>query len=119
LRADFEREYTQLFARTIPNAEIEILTWTLSLGTSAEPGPALQPPIATSAATPVARRKVYDPQSGRYVDIPVYLRSTLGEGARLSGPAVVVEDETTTMVTASFDASINGAGCIVLDRKKS
>ena len=119
LRADFEREYTQLFARTIPNAEIEILTWTLSLGTSAEPGPALRPPIATSAATPVARRKVYDPQSGRYVDIPVYLRSTLGEGARLSGPAVVVEDETTTMVTASFDASINGAGCIVLDRKKS
>jgi N-methylhydantoinase A len=117
LRADFEREYTQLFARTIPNAEIEILTWTLNLGTNAEPGPALQPPVATSAAEPVARRKVYDPQSGRYVDVPVYRRSALGEGARLSGPAVIVEDETTTMVTASFDASINGAGCIVLDRK--
>jgi len=26
LRADFEREYTALFSRTIPNAEIEILT---------------------------------------------------------------------------------------------
>ncbi|SDR52988.1 N-methylhydantoinase A [Rhizobiales bacterium GAS113] len=117
LRADFEREYTQLFARTIPNAEIEILTWTLSLGTRAVPAPSVPPVIGSRFAEPVSRRKVYDPQTGSDLEVPVYRRSALGQGARLTGPAIIAEDETTTFVTASFDASINAQGCIVLDRK--
>jgi N-methylhydantoinase A len=33
------------------------------------------------------------------------------------GPVVIAEDETTTFVSASFDAHIDGAGCIVMERK--
>jgi N-methylhydantoinase A len=33
------------------------------------------------------------------------------------GPLVIAEDETTTFVSASFDAHIDGAGCIVMERK--
>ena len=34
LREAFEREYRALFSRTIPHAEVEILTWTLTVSTS-------------------------------------------------------------------------------------
>ena len=36
-RADFEREYTRLFARHIPNAEIEIMSWLVLATTATEP----------------------------------------------------------------------------------
>jgi N-methylhydantoinase A len=40
-------------------------------------------------------------------------------GARIEGPALVAEDETTTFVTASFDAAIDGARNILLSRKQA
>ncbi len=117
LRADFEREYTALFSRTIPNAEIEILTWTLSLGTEA----------ATASTAPTAKgngdaqssglRRVYDPERDHMPEVPVYLRAQLAPGSHIVGPAIIAEDETTTFVSTSFDASVNTRGCIVLDRK--
>ena len=39
-----------------------------------------------------------------------------GGCARVTGPAVIVEDETSTFVSASFDAHVDGDGCIVMDR---
>jgi N-methylhydantoinase A len=38
-------------------------------------------------------------------------------GATIAGPAVIVEDETSTFVSASFTAEIDAAGCIVMQRK--
>ena len=35
----------------------------------------------------------------------------------MPGPAAIAEDETTTFVTAAFDAVINAQGCIILDRR--
>src|SRR5262249_52406970 len=34
-------------------------------------------------------------------------------------PAVTAEAETTTFVTAAFEAAVNAQGCIVLERRKS
>jgi N-methylhydantoinase A/oxoprolinase/acetone carboxylase beta subunit len=33
------------------------------------------------------------------------------------GPAIIAEEETTTIVTPQFNASVSATGCIVLDRK--
>jgi N-methylhydantoinase A len=116
LRADFEREYTALFSRIIPNAEVEILTWTLSLGTEgAEAG--IDAPLAKGDGATSGSRGIYDPELGHTLDVPSYRRSDLVRDAILAGPAVITEDETTTFVSASFNASLNGGGCIVLDRK--
>ncbi len=38
-------------------------------------------------------------------------------GVTVAGPALIAEDETSTFVAASFDAAIDAAGCIVMDRK--
>jgi N-methylhydantoinase A len=51
------------------------------------------------------------------MEVPVYWRPDLGPGAQVKGPALIAEDETTTFVTAAFDAVINAQGCIVLDRR--
>jgi len=45
-----------------------------------------------------ATRKAYFPEAAGYVDTPVYDRDGLGAGARLSGPAIVEERESTTVI---------------------
>jgi N-methylhydantoinase A len=41
----------------------------------------------------------------------------MAPGAVITGPAVIAEDETSTFVSNSFDAYIDGAGSIVMERK--
>ncbi|HEX7200276.1 MAG TPA: hydantoinase/oxoprolinase family protein, partial [Dongiaceae bacterium] len=118
LREGFQREYEALFSRTIPHAEVEILTWSLTVSTEPE-RPASGGSVALAVDQPLAagRRRLFDPESGASMEVPVYWRPDLALGARLTGPAVIAEDETTTFVTAAFDAAVNTQGCIVLDRR--
>ena len=49
--------------------------------------------------------------------MPVYRREALRPGAVIAGPAIVAEEQTTTVVTAAFDAHVNALGYLVLDRR--
>jgi len=118
LRDSFQREYEALFSRTIPHAEIEILTWSLTVSTEPErAGTAARKIEAGDPPLEAGRRRLFDWESESTIDVPVYWRPDLAPGARLSGPAIIAEDETTTFVTAAFDAGINAHGCIVLERR--
>ena len=47
--------------------------------------------------------------------MPTYERQALDAEQKLSGPALVVEDETTTFVPAGFEARRSRLGSLVLD----
>src|SRR5262249_51479853 len=117
LRKAFQREYVALFSRTIPHAEVEILTWSLTVSTEPERAAAAARAAAVEPPLESGRRRLFDPETGSSMEVPVYWRPDLAPGTQVSGPAVIAEDETTTFVTASFDAGINAQGCIVLERR--
>jgi len=71
---------------------------------------------AGARGRPAGRRPVFDPESVRAVEVPLYWRPDLAPGDTLDGPAVIAEDETSTFLTARFRATINAIGCIVLER---
>jgi N-methylhydantoinase A len=52
-------------------------------------------------ATSSVKRSVFDPALGRNVEAQAFERSALAPGARLDGPSVVTEMETTVVVPAS------------------
>lgn len=115
LREAFEKAYRQLYGRVIPKLDIELLTWVLSLSED-RPLPARLDTVADGAvARPEKHRQLIDPASGADVDAAIYLRESLQVGARLSGPAMIAERETSTLIPAGFDAYINAAGQIVLE----
>jgi len=119
LAALFEAAYGELFARTIPNLEVEVLTWTLSLST-ARPAVAQAPPVSgRHAPEPDSRRQVFDPERGAWIDAAAYDRAKLQPGAEIPGPAIIVEAETTTLVGNGFSATINGLGQIVLTKPEA
>ena len=117
LQAAFDREYQTLFARTIPDAEVEILSWALTVG-AAQPPPV---PVGECGRAPApeqaGRRAIFDPASGRGVEVPVFARAALAPGARIGGPALIAEDETSTYVAADFAASVMANGYILLERR--
>ncbi|MDA1099825.1 MAG: hydantoinase/oxoprolinase family protein [Proteobacteria bacterium] len=119
LKEAFDRAYEALFGRVIPSMEVEILTWALSVATI-QPSPPVLAAVATKAAAPArGERRLFDAARTDYVVAPVYQRDDLSPGMAISGPALIVEAQTTTVVTARFEARINGAGHIEIQRKKT
>lgn len=120
IRARFEAEYTRLFGRTIPGLDMEILSWTLTAAAHIDPAVAdkvIATARATCAATPIDHRQLFDPERSDYVTAPVYWRDDLSPGMQITGPALIAEDQTTTVVTAAFSAAVDDHGYLILDRQ--
>jgi N-methylhydantoinase A len=118
IRAAFEAEYRRLFERHIPGANVEIMSWSVAVSTAAEARTAL--PAAPKPATinSAAKRRLYDSRLGHFVDAAVYDRATLNPGDRFAGPAIVMEDGTSTFVTSSFDGHVDAGAALVLTLKE-
>jgi N-methylhydantoinase A len=133
-RDAFEAAYRQLYGRTIDGVEIEALSWTLTIaekGTGAikskekGTGAIKSKEKGTGAIefnliapVPFCTQPLLDPATGNTADAPVYLRSDLDVGARVPGPALITEDQTTTVVAAGWAAVIDARGSIVLSRRE-
>jgi len=116
LHRAFEQVYHALYRRTIPLLDVEALTWTLALA-ELRALPAREPPVPAKAAPPpVGRRTLHDPGTGSPVDADIYARASLSPGATVTGPAIIAEAETGTLIPGGFTATLNGAGHIVIDR---
>ena len=116
ITALFEDAYRRLYSRPIPGVEIEILSWVIALGAPAQGELAIAVPTKPSEPKPRTRRKVFDPLAGEFADVPVYWRNDLAPGACIKGPAVIAEDDTSTVVSSLFDAQIDRFGAIELRR---
>ena len=117
LRQAFERRYEQLFGRIIPDADIEILTWSLTLTTRAAVMPKDGLPRSQRRATPSGHCLVVE-ANRRPARWPVYWRSDLKSGCRIAGPALVAEHDTTSVVPAEFAAAVTRRGNLLLERRK-
>jgi N-methylhydantoinase A len=119
LLALFEDAYRRLYSRTIPGVEVEILSWVMTVSAPAEAAAEMAAPERPHQATPRRRRSIFDPATGEAIDVPIYWRADLAPGAHLVGPAVIAEDETSTVVSGLFAARIDGFGYIHLVRNGS
>ncbi|OUJ15986.1 hydantoinase/oxoprolinase family protein [Acetobacter sp. DsW_063] len=119
LRAAFEQDYARQFSRAIPGAAVEVMNWSVTISAPvATPEPyASTPPLRQTQ--PDERRDFFSGDIDAVVDLPVHYRKTMRPGDALSGPALIREDETTTYVSARYDAHIDGSGNIVLTMKES
>ncbi|MGE8565039.1 MAG: hydantoinase/oxoprolinase family protein [Achromobacter sp.] len=113
----FAQRYAQLYGRSLPHVAPEAVSWSVA----AQAGQRRARPqdhIATgqgTAARQAGTRVVYDAAQGRRLDIPCYERQSLDPEQTLTGPALVVEDETTTFVPSGYVARRSRLGSLVLD----
>ena len=116
LKALFEREYMHQFGRVIPGVPVEVLNWTLRLS-GPEPKAQTCPPLERERqVNSEAAVELVDPSTGQSMTAEIHHRADLMPGDVISGPALIVEDETTTFVAVNYAARVNGLGYIVLTR---
>ncbi len=117
LREAFETEYRRLYSRVIPGVEVEILSWVMLLSAPVPTEPETAMPASSRYSPEPARvRSIFDPEAGEFIEVAIHDRRDLKPGAVIPGPAVITEDETSTVVSRSFNARLNAFGYIELVR---
>ena len=97
----FERDYANLFGRTVEGLEVEITVWSVNAYTASAAVTRVEPVDRRAAPEGRATRELFDPALARRVTAHEVARTTLEAGAVIAGPAVVTEDETTVVVPSS------------------
>ena len=118
LKAEFERLYEQVYGLRIPHQEAEAITWSVTVSSKAAKPKRAAKATKKAAPKPRSKRTIYDPALGKQVAAPVYWRFDMKPGAAIKGPAIIAEDETSTIVGANFTAAINSLGYIILERRR-
>ncbi len=116
LRLAFEAEYSRQFSRSVPGMEIEILNWSVQVASRTSEADAIAKTTAQGSAKPDRSHDILCEVSGERRKASIYDRGNLGPGQYIEGPALIVEPQTTTYVSADFTAAIDGDGNIILER---
>ncbi|MFL5289765.1 MAG: hydantoinase/oxoprolinase family protein [Rhodopila sp.] len=118
IRARYDDEYTRFFDRPVPGSDVEILSYAVVVATVTDDLPDHPPEegLFTSEATPVRTQEVRDTATGLVSSWLVYDRAQLTPNATIQGPAIIAEDETSTLISPDWSAVVNGLGYIDLTR---
>jgi N-methylhydantoinase A len=117
IRAAYDTEYAKFFDRPVPGSDVEIMSFAVVVATRPEvPTPDSIGAKVSASAEPVRRQAVRDTATGEVTDWSIYDRASLPAAAAISGPAVIAEDETSTLVGPGWIATITSLGYIDLTR---
>lgn len=112
----YEKEYERLYGRAIPGVDVEVLSWVLTVASRVpEHTMVADIPNSRNAPRPTGTRAVMDAESGQLVQAKLYVRADLVPGDTVAGPAIIVEANTASLVTGSFNATISAGGHIVME----
>jgi N-methylhydantoinase A len=113
LRAAFHDRHERLYAHADRSADVELIDLRATI-TGTTPKPELKAvALGQGAAKPAGRRPIHY-RKQRY-DAAVYHRRDLLAGQYLDGPAIVEQEDTTTLAPAGFRASVDAFGNLVIE----
>jgi len=118
-KACFEREYEQLFARTVAGMEIEITVWSVNAYTEPPEVRPIQQQGHQRTLETTNTRPLFDPALSTFVNATVAQRDAVKDTTQIIGPAMLTEDETTIIVPSSRDAVACDDGTIVVFAKQN
>ena len=120
LRHSYADSYKEHYGRELPGGEIEILTFTVKVKSILESRTTTsdkeKTPLQKSIPQPKAQKETIDSRQVSVFETPVYSREQLMPGAFISGPALIVESQTTTVVSEDFDLSVDAYGNLLLEK---
>ena len=107
MRASFDEIYAARYGYASPEEPVEVVTWKLA-GIGGSPRIALAKAVAQSGeGSRKDARRAYFPETRGYADTPVYDRYALAPGTSLTGPAIVEERESTTVIPPGVTATVD------------
>ena len=121
IRQGFLDAYARFFGRSIDGLsglEIEIVTMSVKAADQPPAPVPVTPTLGTRSVSAPVSRPVFDPSSARWLQTGILARDALAPGDRVSGPVIVTERETSTVVSALFDVVMQPDGSLLMLRKE-
>ncbi len=115
----FELEYARLFARVVPRMRIEVMNWSVTVNNESPPTRVIVDQGESRRVDTESRRELCIGRGTQRIQAHVHRRSHLKPGDEVTGPALIVEPQTTTFVCAAYTARIDAAGNIVMTHGKA
>jgi N-methylhydantoinase A len=119
IRRLFETEYIRLFGRALDGLDIEIMNWSVQVRSELQQSARVERVGAGVARASGETRRIFDAREQRFVEAGVYQRDDLQSGDLVDGPAVIIERETSTVITSRYQAVRQADGCLLLTQKEN
>jgi N-methylhydantoinase A len=115
VRVAFEKAYAGLYAHTIANTPIDVVSWRV---VAQGPKPELASFGGARGGGDMCKgaRAVWLPDAKAFAETPVYDRYALRPGATLEGPAIVEERESTVVVGPDVRLTVDAQRNIIAER---
>jgi N-methylhydantoinase A len=115
LIANFHDLHHRLYTYNLPEANVELVNLRISAsGALPRHDMSTLPSANGKQPEPESHRPVLFSRSVGYVDTPIYRRDTLLAGSELTGPAIVEQRDTTTLLAPGFEAVVDSYGNLVI-----
>ncbi len=119
LRALFEAEYRRLFGTPLDRLDIEVMNWSVRASSEVAPPAPVAKAADAGAARSHASRAIFDAKTSAFLEAQIVNRADMAPGAHVDGPAAIVEDETSTIVTNAYCATMCADGCLLVRKKET
>jgi 5-oxoprolinase (ATP-hydrolysing) len=117
LAARFAERHTQMFGFGPDGATLIVESLEVEAVAKLERPRRVQLAKATGPARPAAQREAWF--EGRWRNVPIFERTALHGGDAVDGPAIIVEENATTVVEPEWRASVDAGGALVLTRTRA
>jgi N-methylhydantoinase A len=111
----FHRRHEDLYDHADPQAELQLIN--LRMVVTGQPPKPVFAPVTDADAPLSAREQVAVFLDGGRQEATVYARADMAAGHRISGPAIVTQDDCTTCVLTGFSGRVDAAGNLILTRE--
>lgn len=117
VRSWFDETYRKLYGRTYDDLELEFINLRLT-ATAPTGNISLAAEVGASNAASVGDRDAYCPVAGGFVTHAIYERGDLTPGFSCQGPAIVQENESTTIIGSDGSLSVDAQGSLLIELAK-
>lgn len=117
LETAFTQAYIQFFGRNIEDLAIEAVSWSVRVATVAQrPDPVELNSTPTRVLQAQKQREMIHSATGETVSAAVFARSDLQPGDGITGPAIITETQTTTIVSPDQTLTTQSDGTLLITR---
>ncbi|CDN52128.1 hydantoinase/oxoprolinase family protein [Neorhizobium galegae] len=115
----FDEQYEHFFGRVIDGLDVEIVSWSLRATSKVAPPARIGKTAKVGEAKVRGTREIFDVQEGSFQIASIIARADMKPGDWVSGPAVITERETSTIITTSREVIMQSDGCLLIRVKQS
>ena len=116
LNNEFEKTYEEHFGRAIEGLPIEVVGWSVKVASPKLTIEKVSPIDSENIVTSGNKRTVYDPTEVTEVQASVFDRDKLNPADCVLGPAIIVENQTTTWVSSNTKATVQNDFCLLITK---